>query len=204
MKNKRSFSTNKAIFLDRDGIIIKMHYDENFGIIDTPLAVKEIKFVPGIFGLLRHARKLGYLLILISNQPGVGIKKISLKRHNEIKNYVTQTLKKQGIVLNGEYYCMHHPYAQIPKYKQECECRKPKVGLFVQASKKLNIDLKQSWMIGDGVNDIIAGYRAGCKTVLVGNILEAEYLRILEEKLGNIKPNFLVKNIKEIQNIITK
>lgn len=191
----------KAVFLDRDGVIIKMYYDRNFGTIDTPLSIKQITFVPGIFELLHLAKKLGYLLILISNQPGVGIKKISLKAHNEMKDYITKSLRREGITLDGQYYCMHHPYASISKYRKECTCRKPKIGLLIQASKDFNIDLKKSWVIGDGVYDIIAGCRVGCKTILVGNLIEAEYLRILEEKLGNIKPTSLVKNIKEIKNL---
>lgn len=203
MKNKRSFSTNKALFLDRDGVIIKMHYDIVHGIIDTPLSIKQVEFIPGIFELLRFAKRLGYLLIVITNQPGVGIKKISSKRNTEIKNYITKIFQKQGVELDGEYHCMHHPYASISKYRKVCICRKPKIGLLIQASKDFNIDLEQSWMIGDGVKDIIAGYTAGCKTVLVGNIMEAEYLHILEEKLGNIKPTFLVKNIEQIKNLLT-
>lgn len=195
---------NKAIFLDRDGIIIKMHYDRKFGTIDTSLSVKQIEFVPGIFDFLHFAQKLGYLLILISNQPGVGIKKISLKRYNEIKDYITFALQKQGITLDGQYFCMHHPYASIVKYRKECSCRKPKTGLLMQAAKDLNIDIKESWMIGDGVYDIIAGHNAGCKTILVGNIIEAEYLSILEEKLKSIKPDYLVKYISEAKNLIEK
>ena len=194
---------NKAIFLDRDGIFIKMHYDRNFGTIDTPLSVKQIEFVPGIFEFLHLAKKLGYLVILISNQPGVGIKKISLKRHDEIKDYITQKLQKQGIKLDGEYYCMHHPYASILKYRKECICRKPKAGLLIQASRDFNIDLNKSWMIGDGVYDIIAGHNAGCKTILIANLLEGEFLSILEKHLKNIKPTFLAKNIKNIIDIFS-
>lgn len=194
---------NKAIFLDRDGVIIKMHYNLEFGTIDTPTTVKEVAFVPGIFEFLHFAKKHGYMLILISNQPGVGIKKISLTMHNKMRDYITKTLRKEGIVLDGQYYCMHHPYASIQKYKKICTCRKPKIGFFLQAAKEFDIDLKKSWMIGDGVGDIIAGNNAGCKTILVGNILEAEYLRILEEKLGKSKPTNLVKNLSEIKSILS-
>jgi len=193
----------KAIFLDRDGVIVKMHYDRNLGIIDTPLSVKQVEFVSGIFELLHFAKSLGYLLIIVSNQPGVGIKKISLKRHREMKDCITLALQKKGITLDGQYYCMHHPYASIPKYRKECTCRKPKIGLFLQAAKDLNINLKKSWMIGDGIHDIVTGNKAGCKTILVGNIIEAEYLRILEEKLGNIKPTYLVKSLGEIKKILS-
>ncbi len=181
-----------------------MHYNLGSGTIDTPLSIKQISFVPGIFEFLQHAKKLGYLLILISNQPGVGIKKISLKRQKEIKDYITQVLRKQGIALDGEYYCMHHPYASIEEYKKECDCRKPKTGFFLQASKEFDIDLKKSWMIGDGVYDIHAGYNAGCKTILIANLVESEYLRIMEKQLKNIKPTLLVKNIEDLAGIFSR
>lgn len=193
----------KAIFLDRDGVVIKMYYHRDIGIIDTPLSIKQVTFMPGIFNFLHFVHRLGYLLILVSNQPGVGIKKISFKKYQEIKDYIKQCLKKEGILLDGAYYCMHHPYASMAKYRKECTCRKPKTGLLIQASSELNIDLKKSWMIGDGVGDIIAGNAAGCKTILVGNILEAEYFRILEEKLGKNKPTYLVKSLDEIKNILS-
>lgn len=195
---------NKAIFLDRDGIIIKMHYDRKFGTIDTPLSVKQIAFAPGIFDFLHVAKNLGFLLILISNQPAVGIKKISMQTHIKMNTYITKTLQNHGVTLDGAYYCLHHPYAGISKYKKDCLCRKPKTGSFMEAVRDHDIDLKQSWMIGDGVYDIIAGYNAGCKTILVGNIIEGEYLHVLERKLEGIKPNYLVKHISEAKNLIKK
>ncbi|MDO8659050.1 MAG: HAD-IIIA family hydrolase [Candidatus Parcubacteria bacterium] len=195
---------NKAIFLDKDGIVIKMHYDIVFGTIDTSLSVKQIAFVPGIFEFLHAAKNLGYLLVLISNQPAVGIKKISLQTHKKMKAYIAKILQSHGITLDEEYYCLHHPYASISKYKKDCACRKPKTGFFTQAVRDHDIDLKQSWMIGDGVYDIIAGHNAGCKTILVGNIIEAEYLSILEKKLEGIKPDYLVKYISEAENLIKK
>ncbi len=194
----------KAIFLDRDGILIKMHYDRNLGTINTPLSVKQIVFAPGIFDFLQVAKRLGFILVLISNQPAVGIKKINLQTHKKMKAYIKRILQGHGIIFDGEYYCLHHPYASISKYKKDCVCRKPKTGFFMKAAKDLNLDLKKSWMIGDGVYDIIAGHNAGCKTILVGNIIEGEYLDILEKKLEGIKPDYLVKYISEAKNLIGK
>lgn len=192
----------KAIFIDRDGVIIKMHYDLEFGTVDTPTAVKQVEFIPNIFEFLQFAKERAYLLILVSNQPGVGIKKINLRTHNAIKEFISKSLYRKGISFDGQYYCMHHPYATLTKYKKICTCRKPKPGLILKAAKEHNIDLNKSWVIGDGVHDIVAGNAAGCKTILIGNVLEAEYLRIIEEKLGKIKPTCLVKNINEIINIL--
>ena len=121
-----------------------------------------------------------------------------------MKAYIAKTLQNHGVTLDEEYYCLHHPYASISKYKKDCVCRKPKTDFFKQAVKDHDIDLKQSWMIGDGVYDIIAGHNVGCKTILVGNIIEGEYLDILEKKLEGIKPDYLVKYISEAKNLLEK
>jgi len=193
----------KAIFLDRDGVIIRMQYNRDFGTVDTVLSERNIKFVSGIFSFLKKTKQLGYYLILVSNQPGVGVKKISLKQFIKIRESITQKLKSENITLDGEYYCMHHPYAELKKYKKVCMCRKPGTGLLLQAAKDFDIDLASSWMIGDGVGDIIAGNKAGCKTILIGNMLETGYLRIIQEKLQGIKPTFIVKSISEIEQIFS-
>lgn len=195
---------NKAIFWDRDGVIIQMYYDVENGVIDTVQTPIQVEFIPGIFKLLREIKKLGYLNILVSNQPGVGLKKINKKNFQIIKSFVQKCLKQQNIIFDKEYYCFHHPFAKISRYKLDCNCRKPKPGLLLQAAKELNINLKKSWMVGDGITDIIAGDKAGCKTILLGNIGEGEYLRLLEEKLKPLKPDYLVKKLNEILSIIQK
>ncbi len=192
----------KALFLDRDGIFIKMHYHRNVGVIDTPLVPSQVVFVPGIFDLLKHAKNMGYLLILISNQPGIGIRKINKKNFIAIKNKISQELKANSITLDGEYYCLHHPFALIKKYAVECTCRKPKTGLIDQAVKDLKIDISKSWMIGDGIYDIIGGHNAGLKTILIANITETEYLQVVESQLQDIKPTYLVKNLKQVKNLL--
>lgn len=192
----------KALFLDRDGVLIKMHYDRRIGLIDTPLVPSQVVLVPGVIEFLKYVNEIGYLLILISNQPGVGIRKINKKNFLAIKNKISQELKVNNIMLDGEYYCFHHPFALIKKYARECTCRKPKTGLINQAITDLNVDISKSWMIGDGIYDIIAGHNAGLKTILIANIMETEYLRIVENQLKDIKPTHLVKNIKQVKNFI--
>lgn len=193
---------NKAIFYDRDGVIVKMVYDLENDLIRTVKNSSEIDFVPGIFDLLKYTKTLGYKNIIVSNQPDIGIKKISEKNFNNIKEVLSQKLKKEGSTIVAEYYCFHHPFASIEKYKQVCDCRKPKPGLFFKAAQEHNIDLSKSWMIGDGVNDILAEKAAGCKTILLANLEESEYLRILEEKLHGIKPDYIVRRLQDIIKII--
>lgn len=192
----------KAAFYDRDGIIIKMVYDLEQGLIETAKKPSQITFVPGIVELLKHTASLGYKNIIISNQAGLGIKKISQKNFDAVREAMIERLKKQGAVIEAQYYCFHHPFASIAKFKKKCGCRKPQPGLLFQAAKEHDIDLAASWMIGDSVYDVLAGKAAGCSTILLGYIHESEYLRILEEKLNGKKPDYLIRNLKEAINII--
>ena len=193
----------KAFFLDRDGIIITMVYDLKNGTIDTLNLPGQIKYLDGIFELLRLTHQLGYLNIIISNQPNIALKKISPKNFNLIEALIMQKCKKEQVIIDDFYYCLHHPYAKILKYKTNCHCRKPETGLIIQASQKHQIDLTKSWFLGDGVNDILAGSKAGCKTILLANLSEfSEFFRILEEKLEGVKPDYIVKRLGEVQDIL--
>ncbi len=188
----------KAVFFDRDGIINEMVYDPENGVIHTPLNPDQITLVPKIADLLKVTKKLGYLNVLVSNQVNVGLGRISMTIHEKIRETIARKLADQGAHFDKEYYCFHHQFAKVEQYRKDCDCRKPKIGMFLQAAKELDIDLHQSYMIGDGMPDIIAGHDAGCKTILVTIIHEAGYLKIIEEKLGSIKPDYMVKHVKEI------
>jgi len=192
----------KAVFFDRDGTIIKLAYYEDAETIDTVSKPDQVELTPDIGEVLRYLKGLGYLLIVVSNQPRIGIRKMTESMFEEIREKFISKLKEEGVVLDKEYYCFHHPFASIEKYRMKCECRKPGIKFFKEAEKEFNIDLAKSWMVGDGVNDVIAGYKAGVKTILLANLLEAAYLSILEEKLGGVKPDFVVKKPKEIIEII--
>ena len=194
---------NKAVFFDRDGVINEMVFDTETGTVHTPLRPDQVVLSYGISESLKATKQLGYLNVIISNQTNVGLGRITAKTHELIRTKINQELQKEDAVVDKEYYCFHHPFAKLEKYKKVCDCRKPNIALFSQAARDLNIDLKQSWMVGDGVFDVIAGHNAGCKTILVANINEAGYLKVFEEKLGNIKPNFVVKHISEIIPIIS-
>jgi D,D-heptose 1,7-bisphosphate phosphatase len=193
---------NKAVFYDRDGIIVKMVYNLEFGTIDTPRNPSEISFIPEIFDLLKYTTSLSYKNIIISNQPVIANKKISKEGFEAIRNEMFEKLKEQNAVIDGDYYCFHHPNALVSEYKKSCKCRKPQPGLLFKAAKENKIDLSKSWIIGDGVNDVLAGHSAGCRTILLANLYESEYLRVLEKNLGGVKPDFLIKNLKEAIEII--
>ncbi|OGK56423.1 hypothetical protein A3J15_02115 [Candidatus Roizmanbacteria bacterium RIFCSPLOWO2_02_FULL_38_10] len=195
---------NKAVFFDRDGIINQIVYDQILGLVHTPLNPDEFILMPGISDLLKMTKQKGYLNIIISNQPLIGLKRATEDMFKRITSRMINLLKKEGAVFDNQYYCLHHPYALIPKYKKKCQCRKPGIDLIKQAQKKYNIDLKKSWFIGDATFDVIAGKTAGCKTILVTNVEESAYLKEFEKRLGNVRPDYVVKNVKEIKLLMTK
>lgn len=193
----------RAIFLDRDGIINELCYDQEKGIIEGPLVPQQVRLVFGITKLLKSIKKLGYLLIIISNQPNLALKKINKENFNLVSGRIINLLKKEDVLIDGQYYCLHHPFAKVAEYRKKCECRKPGIGLFLQAIKEFKIDVESSWMIGDGVMDIIAGKKAGCKTILLANIESSDNLSILEKQLKGIKPDFVIKKLPEAIKIIS-
>ena len=155
---------NKAIFLDRDGVINEIIEhpelrDIKEKICKDPLNIKEFKIIPGIKKTIQKFRYAGYKIIIVSNQPGLA--KGFYKK--ELLDQINKLIKKE-LNIDHIYYCLHHP-----DYTGECNCRKPKPGLLLKAAKELNINLNGSIMIGDQEKDIIAGKSAGCKTHLVKN-----------------------------------
>jgi len=195
---------NKAVFYDRDGVINEMAYDAENGLVHIPWKVNQIVLNHGIVELLKATKKLGFLNIIISNQPDIGLNRITKKIFKDIEENISQKIKDEDAIIDKAYYCFHHPFAKLEKYKKDCDCRKPRTRLFLQAAKEMNIDLSQSWMIGDGLFDIVAGHNAGCKTILIANNVQTRYLKAIEDQLKNTKPDFIVKNAKEAVSIFTK
>lgn len=195
---------NKAIFLDRDGIVNNLVYNPEQGVVDSPIASSQIELMFGVDQLIKGVKNLGFLVIVCSNQPSVGLGKITLNNLKKITEEINSQLKEKGLTIDDYYYCPHHPFAKLEEYKINCNCRKPNTGLFFKAADEHNIDLSESWMIGDGVDDIKAGKSAGCKTILLANINSSENLRIIEEQLGYQKPDFIVKKLPDALNIIKK
>jgi len=195
---------NKAVFYDRDGVINEMAFDTENGIVHIPWQTNQIVLNHGIVELLKATKKLGFLNIIISNQPDIGLNRISEKIFRDVEMNIFEKIKIEGAIIDRTYYCFHHSYAKIEKYKKDCNCRKPKTGLFFQAAKEMDIDLSQSWMIGDGTTDIIAGHNAGCKTILITNNVQTGHLKAIGDQLKNVKPNFIVKNLDEARKIFDK
>ncbi len=150
---------HRAVFLDRDGVINKKapegDYIKNWD---------EFEFLPKVKKAIKKLNEEGFLTIIVSNQRGVAKRIMTEDEVREIHDKMEEELKKEGAIINDIYYCPHD-------VEEHCNCRKPEPGLLLRAAKEHNIDLSQSWMIGDRESDIEAGKRAGCKTVLIGNSL---------------------------------
>lgn len=158
-KNLRN--KQKAIFLDRDGTInlykgfIREHQD--------------IELIPGISDEIRKINQSGYLAIVVTNQPVIARGECSVEELERIHEKMETLLGQEGAYIDDLFYCPHHPDkgfdGERVEYKIECECRKPKPGMLLQAAKKYNIDLSESFMVGDDERDMEAGRRAGCRVV---------------------------------------
>ena len=189
----------RAIFLDRDGVINQMVYHPDFGIVDSPANPDEFVLRPGASQAIREINSQGYLAIVISNQPGVAKGKYTQKLLQAITEKMHRELARDGARLDAVYYCMHHPEAIVPKYKQVCDCRKPKPGLLLRAAKEWDVDLGTSFFIGDGITDILAGQAAGVQTILVSSKKLYVYDALAAH---NARPDFIVGNLAEAIEII--
>ncbi len=191
----------KAVFLDRDGVINERIYYREQGIIDSPFTVEQFNLLPGVSEAIRKLRETDYKVILVSNQPSIAKGHMSQKTFDKIREKMKEELAKDGAFLDGEYYCFHHPEAKIDKLKANCECRKPKPGLLLQAANEMGIDLSQSWTIGDGLTDIKAGKSAGTRTILLGR-MKCELCRLMDEE--NARPDAVCSDLLEAAKVIER
>lgn len=169
LKNKQ-----KAIFLDRDGTINKY--------VGFLRDIDEFELLDGVADAIQEINASGYLAIVATNQPVIARGEVSFDELEMIHNKMETLLGQKGAYLDAIYFCPHHPHkgyeGERPELKFDCECRKPKPGMLLKAAQEFNIDLAQSWMIGDGENDIKAGMNAGCKTALIGKSAFGQTLNV--------------------------
>jgi len=185
---------NPAIFLDRDGTI-----NEEMGYINH---ISRFKIFPFVVESIKIFRENGFKTIVITNQSGVGrgffTEELVQRIHQDLNDY----LKKNGTKLDGIYYCPHHPTEGKGKYKMDCNCRKPKTGLIKQAVEDHNVDLDNSYMIGDRFKDMIFANNLNIKSgfVLTG-YGQGEFEN--QRETWPFNPDIIAKNLKEMAEKIT-
>lgn len=180
----------RAVFLDKDGTLIE----------DIPYNVNPdlIRLTPGAAEGLRSLHVSGFKLIVVSNQSGVALGYFPESSLLAVEAKLSQLFAEIGVPLAGFYYCPHHPDGTVPGYNIDCACRKPEPGLILRAAQEHEINLPESWLIGDILNDIEAGDRAGCQTILLDNNNETEWL-LTPQRL----PDYLAIDLDQAATIIT-
>lgn len=178
----------KAIFLDRDGTINVDH-----GYVHQ---IDDFQFIDGVGKALKQLQDKGWLLVLVTNQSGIARGYFSEDQFLQLTEWLDWSLDEDyGVVLDGIYYCPHHPDGQ-GEYRENCDCRKPQAGMFVQAIKDLGIDPAKSVMVGDKLEDMLAAKNAGVKTkilVRTGKAVSEEAIQSADKVLDSLAdlPKFL-------------
>ncbi|WP_435189475.1 D-glycero-beta-D-manno-heptose 1,7-bisphosphate 7-phosphatase [Pseudothioglobus sp. nBUS_23] len=172
--------TIKTIFLDRDGVI---NHEVNY-----LHKIEDFKFIDGVFESCRYFQKLGFKIIIISNQSGIGRGYYSLEEYYNLTEWLKNEFIKNKIEIYDIFFCPHHP-------EKNCFCRKPKPGMFLNAKNKHEIDMKNSWMIGDKESDISAARSSG-----VTNTILLKSGHKIDE--NNTSAKYILESIKDAIGVI--
>ena len=149
----------RAVFLDRDGTI---NVEK-----DYLYKIEAFEFIPGAQEAIKRLKEAGFVVIVVSNQSGVSRGYFDEDAVNRLHQHIQSELTAYGTSIDAFYFCPHHPDKGLGDYKVDCNCRKGKPGMLLQAAREHDIDLQNSFMVGDKLADIEAGERAGCKSILV-------------------------------------
>lgn len=173
VQKRHSSYSQKVIFLDRDGTINKHR-----GFITK---AEEIELIDGAAEAIARFNAMGYLVIIVTNQPVIARGECTAETLRDIHNRLETLLGEKGAYVDGIYYCPHHPdkgfEGEVEEMKIKCDCRKPSPGLLFKAQKDFNINMTESFMVGDTLRDVHAGENAGCKAVLLSEQADsAEYM----------------------------
>jgi D-glycero-D-manno-heptose 1,7-bisphosphate phosphatase len=178
----------RALFLDRDGTLVHpYHY---------PSRPEHLQLYPDIGPELHTLQKMGFALIVITNQSGIARGYFTVADLDRMHDYLSSELSRWDVHLDAIYYCPHHPHGIIPELAISCDCRKPEPGMLLQAAQEHSLDLAHSWFVGDILDDVEAGNRAGCSTILVDIGSEKPPASVLRT------PTFVAPNTRDALRII--
>jgi D-glycero-D-manno-heptose 1,7-bisphosphate phosphatase len=192
---------NRAVFLDRDGVLNDLVYDEKEGRSSSPMSARDLRVFPFVAEAVKRLRDMGYLVVMVSNQPGVAKRQFTLAELKRMNAKIGRELATSGTSFDGEYICLHSPDALVKELRVACDCRKPKPGLLLKAAKEKDIDLAISYFVGDGLVDVEAGKKAGCKTILVGH-MTTFLSRMMEERKAT--PDYMVHTLKDVPGLLSR
>jgi D-glycero-D-manno-heptose 1,7-bisphosphate phosphatase len=188
---------DKAVFLDRDGVINRLVFNPTTGYYESPHLPEEWELLPGTLEALKRLQNAGFGLFLVSNQPSYAKGKTTLENIQAIHDLLHAQLIAAEITFKAYYYCYHHPDGSVEEYTGPCDCRKPKPFFLLQARDEFNLEPGASWMVGDQDTDMECGNAAGVKTILVKN---PDSLA----RRGMSTPRFEANDLAEAVEIILK
>ncbi len=178
------------MFLDRDGVI-----NREVGILSS---VRQLNILPGAAAAIRSLNRMGFLVIIVTNQPVIARGLISEPELDAIHAIMIRRLARRGASIDAIYYCPHHPEADVRKYRVRCRCRKPRIGLIMRAAKEHGIALDESFLIGDRTVDVMAGKKAHVRTILVKTGFGGK------DGIFDVSPDFIAKDLSAAVRIIKK
>jgi len=184
---------NKAVFLDRDHTLI-----EDPGYISDPSSVR---LLPGVELALKSLTQAGYKLIVVTNQSGVARGLLTEEALEKVHAEMRRQLSEKGARLDAIYHCPYHPEGTVEGYAMDSELRKPRPGMLLQGAAEFDIDLAQSWMVGDSPRDIEAGQRAGCRTIRLRTRTSAGVGGAEDE---DVQADFTVRNLVDAARVILR
>jgi D-glycero-D-manno-heptose 1,7-bisphosphate phosphatase len=180
----------RAVFIDKDGTLL---HDVPYNVDPARIAMRA-EAGPA----LRELRRAGYELVLVTNQAGVALGRFPEAALTRLWRAIAEQLAAEDVALTGVYYCPHHPDG-LGHYAQHCDCRKPAPGLLRAAAAAHGIDLARSWMLGDILDDVEAGHRAGCRSVLLDVRSETEW------RLSPLRtPDYVAPDLRHASRFITE
>jgi|TARA_Y100000310_G_scaffold340185_2_gene435108 D-glycero-D-manno-heptose 1,7-bisphosphate phosphatase len=192
----------RAVFLDRDDTINKSIYISDENRIESPLKPEEFELFSTAGDAIKIFNELGFLVIVVTNQPAIAKAKTTVELVDQIHEKMKADLEAQGTQVDEVYYCPHSEpgKGKIPEFTKICDCRKPGQGMFLQAKERFDIDMENSYMIGDSWRDIKVGNSLGCTTFKVDHSMIETHSDLITEQLNN--PDHKVKDLYEAALLI--
>ena len=185
-----------AIFLDRDGTL---NVEK-----DYLYKIEDFEFIPGAEKAIRQLKEAGFLVVVVTNQSGIGRGYYEQGDVIRLHEYIQEELRRLNTEIDAFYFCPHHPEKGMGEYRKACNCRKGAPGMLLQAATEHNIDLQRSYMIGDKLADIEAGEAAGCNTILVSTGYGARTRNLMEQGRTVVAKDLLAASELIVSTIIEK
>ncbi len=185
----------KAVFLDRDNTVI-----QDPGYLSD---ARGVKLLPGVELAMKSLVQAGYKLVIVTNQSGIARGLLTEETLEKIHAEMRRQLAEHGAHYDALYYCPYHPEGTVEEYAKDSDLRKPQPGMLRKAARELDLDLSESWMVGDSARDIEAGQRAGCKTVRV-RTRPGRHAPPGEEEDEDVQADYTVRNLVDAARVILR